>query len=129
GTVGAATWAMNLPAGLDSELGAGNHAVPPAVAQQLALARVVLADPHTLVLDEATSLLDPDSARDVEQSLSGVLARRTVITIAHRLQAAAAADRVAVMADGCVTELGSHTELLAAEGPYAALVQAAQGTR
>lgn len=124
-TVGAAQWAMNLPAGLDSELGSGNRPVPPAVAQQLALARVVLADPHTLVLDEATSLLDPDSARDVEQSLSGVLAGRTVITIAHRLQAAAAADRVAVLEDGHITELGSHTELLHAGGPYASLVHAA----
>src|SRR5699024_7698033 len=105
------------------------RAVPPAVAQQLALARVVLADPHTLVLDEATSLLDPDSARDVEQSLSGVLAGRTVITIAHRLHAAAAADRVAVIVDGHITELGSHSELLAADGPYAALVHEAAGQR
>ena len=126
-TVGAAQWAMTLPAGLDSDLGAGNRAVPPAVAQQLALARVVLADPHTLVLDEATSLLDPESARDVEQSLSGVLAGRTVITIAHRLQSAAAADRVAVLEDGQVTELGSHSQLRNGDGPYAALIHAAQG--
>ncbi|PXY34555.1 multidrug ABC transporter ATP-binding protein [Prauserella coralliicola] len=124
-SVGAREWATALPDGLDTKLGTGAHAVPPAMAQQLALARVVLADPHTLVLDEATSLLDTSSARELERTLANVLAGRTVIAIAHRLHTAAAADRVAVVEDGRVTELGSHAELLAAEGPYARLVHAA----
>jgi ABC-type multidrug transport system fused ATPase/permease subunit len=86
---------------------------------------VVLADPHTLVLDEATSLLDTGSARELERSLNRVLEGRTVIAIAHRLHTAAAADRVAVLDGGRITELGSHADLLAADGPYANLVHAA----
>ncbi len=80
----------------------------PAQAQQLALARIVLADPHTLVLDEATSLLDPRAARHLERSLAAVLDGRTVVAIAHRLHTAHDADRVAVVEDGRITELGTH---------------------
>jgi ATP-binding cassette subfamily C protein len=82
---------------------------------------VVLADPHTVILDEATALLDPATARHTERALAAVLADRTVIAIAHRLQTAHDADRVAVMDQGVVTELGTHDELLAANGTYAAL--------
>jgi ABC-type multidrug transport system fused ATPase/permease subunit len=92
-----------------------------AQAQQLALARVVLADPHTVVLDEATALLDPTTARAAERALAAVLHDRTVIAIAHRLQAAHDADRVAVMDAGRIVELGTHAELSAAGGAYAAL--------
>ena len=92
-----------------------------AQAQQVALARLVLADPHTLVLDEATSLLDPRAARHLERSLAAVVEGRTVVAIAHRLHTAHDADRVAVVEDGLVSEIGPHDELLAAEGPYAAL--------
>ncbi|GAB2764685.1 ABC-type multidrug transport system fused ATPase/permease subunit [Amycolatopsis magusensis] len=122
-SVGAGPWARALPEGLDTKVSPAS--VPAAMAQQLALARVVLADPHTLVLDEATSLLDTGSARELERSLSQVLAGRTVIAIAHRLHTAAASDRVAVLDGGTITELGSHTDLLAANGPYARLVQTA----
>jgi ABC-type multidrug transport system fused ATPase/permease subunit len=124
-SAGASDWAATLPDGLDTKLGSGEHPVPAAIAQQLALARVVLADPHTLVLDEATSLLDTGSARDLERSLNSVLAGRTVIAIAHRLHTAAAADRVAVVEGGRITELGPHSALLAAGGSYARLVAAA----
>jgi ABC-type multidrug transport system fused ATPase/permease subunit len=102
--------------------------ISPAHAQQLALARLVLADPHTLVLDEATSLIDPRAARHLERSLAAVLDGRTVIAIAHRLYTAHDADRVAVVEDGRITELGSHDELVAAGGPYAALWASWHGT-
>ncbi|MDX3402570.1 ABC transporter ATP-binding protein [Streptomyces sp. ME01-18h] len=119
--VGAEGWVRELPGGLGAELGAKGHSPDGSQAQQLALARVVLADPHTLILDEATALLDPTTARHTEQALAAVLKGRTVIAIAHRLHTAHDADRVAVMEDGLLTELGTHDELVAAGGAYAAL--------
>ena len=116
-----ATWVGELPGGLDTVLGSTGEELDPARAQQLALARVVLADPHTVILDEATSLLDPTTARHAERAMGAVLAGRTVIAIAHRLHTAHDADRVAVIDEGRLTELGSHDELLAADGAYAAL--------
>ncbi|MET7697194.1 ABC transporter ATP-binding protein [Streptomyces sp. NPDC005485] len=132
--VDAAGWVAELPDGLDTVLGSGGPAPESGTgrpggtpvtdgsqAQQLALARVVLADPHTLILDEATALLDPATARHTERALAAVLAGRTVIAVAHRLHTAHDADRVAVMEDGRLTELGTHDDLVAADGAYAAL--------
>ncbi|MGP3967529.1 ABC transporter ATP-binding protein [Streptomyces sp. 6N223] len=123
-----AGWVAELPGGLDAELGPGGHRTDGSQAQQLALARVVLADPHTLILDEATALLDPATARHTERALAAVLQGRTVIAIAHRLHTARDADRVAVMEDGRLTELGTHDDLVAAGGAYAALWRSWHGS-
>jgi ABC-type multidrug transport system fused ATPase/permease subunit len=119
--VDADDWLESLPDGLDTVVGTGGYGVPPGRAQQIALARLVLADPHTLILDEATSLLDPRAARHLERSFAAVLDGRTVVAIAHRLSTAHDADHIAVVEDGRITESGSHDELVAANGPYAAL--------
>ena len=123
-----ASWIDALPEGLNTTVAGTGHRLDGAQAQQLALARVVLADPHTVILDEATALLDPTTARNAEQALAAVLEGRTVIAIAHRLQTAHDADRVAVMDAGSITELGTHEELVALNGTYAALWRSWHGS-
>ncbi|GAB3067313.1 ABC transporter ATP-binding protein [Intrasporangium mesophilum] len=122
--VDAIDWVERLPEGIDTKLGSGHQALTPGRAQQVALARLILADPHTIVLDEATSLIDPRTARHLEGSMNALLAGRTVVAIAHRLHTAHDADRIAVVIDGRVAELGSHHELVERDGEYAALWRA-----
>ncbi|MFF3016136.1 ABC transporter ATP-binding protein [Streptomyces sp. NPDC057939] len=120
-TVLLADWVRSLPDGPDSDIGPGAALVSPSHAQQLALARLLLSDPYALVLDEATALLDSTASRRVERSLAALIEGRTVISIVHRLESVRDADRIAVMDGGRIVELGSHDELLAADGAYAAL--------
>lgn len=122
-----ADWAFDLPEGLDTGLGGTARELDAAAAQQIALARIILADPDVVVLDEATAMLDPRAARDTERALGAVLKGRTVIAIAHRLHTAHDADRVAVVEGGVVAELGSHEELIALDGRYASLWRAWHG--
>lgn len=119
--VGADSWLPALPDGLETRVGSGEHQLAASEAQQVALARLILLDPHTVVLDEATAMLDPTAARSVERSMAAALHGRTVVAIAHRLHTAYDADRIAVMLDGRIVELGSHRELLAVRGEYARL--------
>jgi ATP-binding cassette subfamily C protein len=121
-----AHWVTELPEGLDAEVGTDVR-LDGARAQQLSLARVVLANPHTLILDEATALLDPTTARMAEQSLVALLRGRTVIAIAHRLQTAHDADRIAVLQAGELVELGTHDDLVAAGGTYSRLSRSWHG--
>ena len=86
--VDALGWVQTLPGGLDTRVGSGGLALSPAQSQQVALARLVLADPHTLVLDEATSLIDPRSARHLERSLAAVLEVGPAIAITPPLHGA-----------------------------------------
>ncbi|TYC21223.1 ABC transporter ATP-binding protein [Micromonospora sp. MP36] len=121
-------WVEQLPAGLDTMVGSGQHRITAAQAQQVALARLIVADPHTLVLDEATSMLDPTSVRNLERSLKALLDGRTVVSVAHRLQVSRDADRIAVVRDGLIVELGSHQELLEAGRESAELWKSWQGS-
>ncbi|MFJ2027230.1 ABC transporter ATP-binding protein [Streptomyces sp. NPDC087897] len=120
-TVGATGWVQGLPEQLDTTVGVGGESLTDAQVQQLALARLVVADPSVLILDEATSRLDPGSARELERSFAAVLEGRTVISIAHRLHTARDADRIVVVEGGRIVESGSHQDLLERGGAYARL--------
>ncbi|MEV2277034.1 ABC transporter ATP-binding protein [Nocardiopsis sp. NPDC049922] len=123
-TVGARAWVEALPDGWATVVGAGGNALTAAQAQQLALARLVLADRPIAVLDEATADAGSAGARELEEAAARALEGRTGLVVAHRLTQAAEADRVVVLDGGRVVESGPHDELAAAGGPYADLWRA-----
>jgi len=119
--VDASSWAAALPDGLGTVVGSGGHSLTVVQAQQLALARLVLADPPVAILDEATAEAGSSGARMLEAAAQRALAGRTGLMVAHRLTQAAGADTVLVLDAGRVVEHGTHQELLAAGGRYALL--------
>lgn len=115
-----------LPQGYDTVVGARGHRFSGGEQQRLALARTLLRNPRVLILDEATSALDTRTELAVQRALDEVGQGRTVITIAHRLSTVRHADQIVVLDHGAIQERGSHEDLLAAGGAYAALLRASE---
>jgi ATP-binding cassette, subfamily B, bacterial len=113
-----------FPDGLDTDVRERGSRLSAGEKQLVSLARAALVDPSVLILDEATSSLDPGTEAVVEDAMETLMARRTTIVIAHRLSTSQRCDRVAVVADGRLAELGTHDELVAAGGRYATLYAA-----
>lgn len=117
--LGLSDWVADLPDGLDTEVGQRGEALSAGERQLVAIARAYLAQPDLLVLDEATSAVDPATEVRIARALDSLTAGRSTITIAHRLSTAEASDLVVVVDQGHVAEVGSHDELTAADGIYA----------
>lgn len=122
--LGLSEWVVSLPEGEDTDVGERGAHLSAGERQLVSLARAALTEPAVLIMDEATSSIDPGTERQTEAALEALAKGRTLIVIAHRLTAAERADRVAVVRDGSLAEVGSHDELIEAGGHYARLFEA-----
>jgi ATP-binding cassette subfamily B protein len=126
--LGLTGWVASLPDGLETRVGERGDALSTGERQLVSLARARIGDPGLLILDEATSAVDPATERRVSEALRRASAGRTTVTIAHRLSTAEAADIILVFDAGRIVERGSHAELVAAGGVYARLHESWLGT-
>src|SRR5699024_1569781 len=117
--LGLLDWVADLPAGIETDVGQRGGALSAGERQLIAIARAYLADSDVLILDEATSAVDPATERRIATALHHLTAGRTSVTIAHRLSTAEAADLVVVVDAGEIVQVGTHTELVAQPGRYA----------
>jgi ATP-binding cassette subfamily B protein len=115
---------LQLPDGYDSMVGERGHTLSGGERQRISIARALLIDPSILILDEATSSVDTQTEREIQEALDNLVRGRTTIAIAHRLSTLRKADRLVVLEHGRIVETGQHPELLAAEGRYAQLYRA-----
>jgi ABC-type multidrug transport system fused ATPase/permease subunit len=121
--LGLGGWVAALPRGLETTVGERGEALSVGERQLVALARAQIADPGLLILDEATSAVDPATERRISEALRRLSEGRTTITVAHRLSTAEGADRVLVFDAGRLVETGTHEELVSAGGTYAGLYE------
>jgi ATP-binding cassette subfamily B protein len=123
---GAAEFVEELPEGYDTVLGERGFSLSGGQRQRIAIARAIFADPHVLILDDATSAVDATKEHEIRAALGEVMLGRTTLVIAHRPATIALADRVAVVADGRVVEQGTHAELIARSEQYRSLLALAE---